>query len=380
MEKNAEKKKKNINKKISIFEKRHDDEHNFNAINNMQKKSNENNNNHAVLKNDQEKIPLYFTNGSLNSSHVENSLKEDENINEKKKKKKKKKTKNVYIESNNEYNQNDEKVENISSEFIKNETQEINGKANLINGKKKNVINNENVLLTLNTFDIKKKNKDTITLSKKKQKINKENKKKLLQNKLKQKKKKHHNVGKNSVKDICEKNNVVRKTILKKGKSKSTVTKKYIINKIKNYFDILNKGRETEIYFENNNYIVDNDQKYILFLMSIQPPLFFTLICYFILFIFILIALNIYLPKHCEFFIPSFLLNNTKFIETFEKMRKKKIIVSSIMFLAYNIIYSILCNTNEIHVYQNKNLIYKDYFNEYFFIQTLRTNLKNIHK
>ncbi|KOB60434.1 hypothetical protein PFHG_02196 [Plasmodium falciparum HB3] len=139
-------------------------------------------------------------------------------------------------------------------------------------------------------------------------------------------------------------------------------------------------GRETEIYFENNNYIVDNDQKYILFLMSIQPPLFFTLICYFILFIFILIALNIYLPKHCEFFIPSFLLNNTKFIETFEKMRKKKIIVSSIMFLAYNIIYSILCNTNEIHVYQNKNLIYKDYFNEYFFIQTLRTNLKNIHK
>ncbi|ETW36695.1 hypothetical protein PFTANZ_02653 [Plasmodium falciparum Tanzania (2000708)] len=144
-----------------------------------------------------------------------------------------------------------------------------------------------------------------------------------------------------------------------KGKGSSFLKSSYELLFVQK--DILTiSGRETEIYFENNNYIVDNDQKYILFLMSIQPPLFFTLICYFILFIFILIALNIYLPKHCEFFIPSFLLNNTKFIETFEKMRKKKIIVSSIMFLAYNIIYSILCNTNEIH--------------------TLRTNLKNIHK
>ncbi|ETW18728.1 hypothetical protein PFFVO_02624 [Plasmodium falciparum Vietnam Oak-Knoll (FVO)] len=148
------------------------------------------------------------------------------------------------------------KKENISSEFIKNETQEINGKANLINGKKKNVINNENVLLTLNTFDIKKKNKDTITLSKKKQKINKENKKKLLQNKLKQKKKKHHNVGKNSVKDICEKNNVVRKTILKKGKSKSTVTKKVHFNLKRNTIEYIprNKRKNINSYLLMNNF------------------------------------------------------------------------------------------------------------------------------
>ncbi|SOV14484.1 nucleolar protein Nop52, putative [Plasmodium sp. gorilla clade G2] len=256
MENNADKKKKSLNKKITIFEKRHDDEYNLNVINNMQKMSNGiNNNNHADLKNDEEKVPLYFTNNVLNSSDVVNSIREDENINVKKKNKtKKKKKKNLYIESNSEYNQTDESEENISSDIINHETQEINGNSNLINGKNKNVINNGNVLLTLNPFDIKTKNKDTIILSKKKRKINKENKKKLLQNKLKQKN--LHNLGKHSVKDICDKNNVVRKTILKKGKSKSTVTKKVHFNLKRNTIEYIprNKRKNINSYLLMNNF------------------------------------------------------------------------------------------------------------------------------
>ncbi|SBS96437.1 selenoprotein, putative, partial [Plasmodium malariae] len=168
----------------------------------------------------------------------------------------------------------------------------------------------------------------------------------------------------------------------------------------------LNGGEETEIYFEDDEYAADQSavnqyavdqstvdqstidssvydsnnkrKKYVIFLRSIKAALFNRLICYLIVIIYILISLNIIFPRNMEAFIPTFLLNHEKFKEIFENFRKKKIWVFAAMFLSYNIIHGILCNTDKIHIYQNKNLIYNDPYIEHLFVKQLRAKLIEI--
>ncbi|WBY56916.1 selenoprotein [Plasmodium yoelii yoelii] len=177
---------------------------------------------------------------------------------------------------------------------------------------------------------------------------------------------------------------------------------------IKKYFDILN-GEDTKIYFEEEHQIYNSDnnsddnsddnrddnsddnrdnnsdnssdrRKYVLFLMSIRPALIYKLLCYFILMIYILISLVVIFPRHMESLIPVFIVNDEKFKNIFENMRKKKLAVFAIMFLSYNVIYGLLCNTNIIHIYQNGRLIYNDYYVDNLFIKSLENNLINIKK
>ncbi|SBS82334.1 selenoprotein, putative (Sel2) [Plasmodium ovale curtisi] len=138
-------------------------------------------------------------------------------------------------------------------------------------------------------------------------------------------------------------------------KVKKVSTLIYVLRRIKNYFDILNGGEDTPIYFEGDNFVMDSNTN------------------------------DNYSSKggnnrtnHLEGFIPTFLQNHEKFKEIFENMRKKKLIVFAAMFFSYNIIYGILCSTNVIHIYQNRNLIYNDYYVEHLFVKQLRDNLISI--
>lgn len=146
--------------------------------------------------------------------------------------------------------------------------------------------------------------------------------------------------------------------------------------RIKNYFDALN-GEETQIYFEKNTFLVEN-KKYILFLNNLKPAFIYTFLSQTILVFFLLITINLFYPRAIEMFLPAFLVNNTRYKELFEDMRKKKMLVISILFFMYNIIYGILCRSSTIHVYQNRNLIYDNPFHEYLFMQELQRNLKDI--
>ncbi|EUD72152.1 hypothetical protein YYG_02853 [Plasmodium vinckei petteri] len=91
-------------------------------------------------------------------------------------------------------------------------------------------------------------------------------------------------------------------------------------------------------------------------------------------------SLIIIFPRHMEGFIPVFLLNDERFKNMFENMRKKKLATFAIMFFSYNVIYGLLCNTNIIHIYQNGRIIYNDYYIDDLFRKTLKHNLINIRR
>lgn len=112
--------------------------------------------------------------------------------------------------------------------------------------------------------------------------------------------------------------------------------------------------------------------------MSIRPALIYKLLCYIIFIFYILISLIIIFPRHTEYFIPVFIVNDENFKNIFENMRKKKLAVFAIMFFSYNVIYGLLCNTNIIHIYQNKRIIYNDYYIDDLFIKNIENSLINI--
>ncbi|KMZ81147.1 hypothetical protein PVIIG_02629 [Plasmodium vivax India VII] len=139
---------------------------------------------------------------------------------------------------------------------------------------------------------------------------------------------------------------------------------------------------DTEIYFEEDSYQAGNsstgDEKYVIFLRNIKAALIYRLICRFILFIYILISATLIFPHYLKAYIPSILLNSRRFNEMFENMQQKKLMVLGMMFFSYNIIYGMLCNTSVIHVYQNRNLIYDDYYADHLFVQRLRENMTHV--
>ncbi|CAI7719760.1 selenoprotein, putative [Plasmodium vivax] len=120
------------------------------------------------------------------------------------------------------------------------------------------------------------------------------------------------------------------------------------------------------------------DEKYVIFLRNIKAALIYRLICRFILFIYILISATLIFPHYLKAYIPSILLNSRRFNEMFENMQQKKLMVLGMMFFSYNIIYGMLCNTSVIHVYQNRNLIYDDYYADHLFVQRLRENMTHV--
>lgn len=147
---------------------------------------------------------------------------------------------------------------------------------------------------------------------------------------------------------------------------------------IKQYFDMLNNA-ETEIYSESDYYVVNNSKKYILFLNDLKPALIYKLISHVILFIFIVIALNLYVSNWVEeYLIPSFILNIPQYRLWMEDLRSKKIWVLSIMFFCYNLIYSSLCQSSSIHIYQNRDLIFNNPFNERVFTYQMNIALEPI--
>eukprot|EP00366_Plasmodium_knowlesi_P001095 XP_002258592.1 hypothetical protein, conserved in Plasmodium species [Plasmodium knowlesi strain H] len=139
---------------------------------------------------------------------------------------------------------------------------------------------------------------------------------------------------------------------------------------------------DTEIYFEEDSYQADNssngEEKYVIFLRNIKAALIYRLICRFVLFIYVLIAASLIFPHYLKPYIPPILLNNRRFNEVFENMQQKKLMVLGIMFFSYNVIYGMLCNTSVIHVYQNRNLIYDDYYSDHLFVQRLRENMTHV--
>lgn len=155
-----------------------------------------------------------------------------------------------------------------------------------------------------------------------------------------------------------------------------------MLSRIKKYFDLLNHGEDTEIYFEEDSYQADNssngEEKYVIFLRNIKAALIYRLICRFVLFIYVLIAASLIFPHYLKPYIPPILLNNRRFNEVFENMQQKKLMVLGIMFFSYNVIYGMLCNTSVIHVYQNRNLIYDDYYSDHLFVQRLRENMTHV--
>ncbi|KJP86800.1 hypothetical protein AK88_03614 [Plasmodium fragile] len=138
----------------------------------------------------------------------------------------------------------------------------------------------------------------------------------------------------------------------------------------------------TEIYFEDDSYQGDNsstgNEKYVIVLRNIKAALIYRLICRFVLFIYVLIAACLIFPHYIRPYIPPILLNHPRFNEMFENMQQKKLMVLGIMIFSYNIIYGILCNTSVIHVYQNRNLIYDDYYSDHLFVQRLRENMTQL--
>lgn len=155
-----------------------------------------------------------------------------------------------------------------------------------------------------------------------------------------------------------------------------------MLSRIKKYFDLLNHGEDTEIYFEEDSYQADNssngEEKYVIFLRNIKAALIYRLICRFVLFIYVLIAASLIFPHYLKPYIPPILLNNRRLNEVFENMQQKKLMVLGIMFFSYNVIYGMLCNTSVIHVYQNRNLIYDDYYSDHLFVQRLRENMTHV--
>lgn len=138
-------------------------------------------------------------------------------------------------------------------------------------------------------------------------------------------------------------------------------------------------NEETEIYSESDYYVVNNSKKYILFLNDLKPALIYKLITHVILFIFIVIALNLYVSNWVEeYLIPSIILNNPQYRSWMEEMRNKKLWVLSIMFFSYNLIYSGLCQSTSIHIYQNRDLIFNSPFNERVFTYQMNEALAPI--
>lgn len=142
---------------------------------------------------------------------------------------------------------------------------------------------------------------------------------------------------------------------------------------IKQYFDMLN-NEETEIYYEYDYYIVhdNNKKKYILFLNDMKPALIFKIIARLILLVFIITGSNVMFSNYIEEFImPSFILRNQQYQLLMEKMRSNKLYVFLSMYISYNIIYAMLCQSNIIHIYQNQQLILKSRFNEELFMHQM---------
>lgn len=138
-------------------------------------------------------------------------------------------------------------------------------------------------------------------------------------------------------------------------------------------------NEETEIYSESDYYVVNNSKKYILFLNDLKPALIYKLLSHVVLFIFIVIALNLYVSNWVEeYLIPSIILNNPRYRSWMEEMRNKKLWVLSIMFFCYNLIYSGLCQSTSIHIYQNRDLIFNGPFNERVFTYQMNESLAPI--